>query len=57
MGIHPIRVLHDAVRLVDVADTGPQLPLLSGVTEDQASAIETAAAALLGVEHARRGGA
>lgn len=52
--IHPIRVLHDAVRLAGIADTGAQLPLLSGVTEDERSAIEAAAVELLQIEQAGR---
>jgi dihydrodipicolinate synthase/N-acetylneuraminate lyase len=52
--IHPIRVLHEAVRLAGISNTGPQLPLLSGVTDDEASAIKTAAVELLRVEQARR---
>lgn len=41
-GIHPVRVLHEAVRLAGIADTGPQLPLLSGVDSDQEAAIAQA---------------
>ncbi len=40
--IHPVRVLHDAVRLAGIADTGPILPLLSGTTADEQSKIEAA---------------
>lgn len=46
-GINPIRVLHEAVRLAGIADTGPALPLLSGVTPEQESLIAEAAKALL----------
>ena len=45
-GIHPIRVLHDAVRLADIADTGPVLPLLSNTTTDEQHAIKQAAVVL-----------
>lgn len=45
-GINPVRVLHEAVRLSGIADTGPALPLLSGVTPDQESAIVAAVGAL-----------
>ena len=31
-GISPIRVLHDAVTLAGVADMGPMLPLLTGLS-------------------------
>jgi hypothetical protein len=31
--INPIRVLHDAVRLAGIADTGPLLPLVSPLEE------------------------
>jgi dihydrodipicolinate synthase/N-acetylneuraminate lyase len=46
-GINPIRVLHEAVRLAGIADTGPALPLLSGVTPEQEPLIAEAAKALL----------
>jgi dihydrodipicolinate synthase/N-acetylneuraminate lyase len=32
--INPIRVLHEAVRLAGIADTGPALPLLSNLEDD-----------------------
>lgn len=44
--IHPIRVLHDAVRLAEIADTGPILPLLSSTTTDEQHAIKQAAVVL-----------
>lgn len=50
-GIHPIRVLHDAVTLADIADTGPLLPLLSGTSEQQQHEIKQAAVALRQIEH------
>lgn len=45
--IHPIRVLHEAVTLAGIADTGPHLPLLSEVTPQQSAKIAAAACALL----------
>lgn len=47
-GINPIRVLHDAVRLADIADTGPILPLLSHTAEEEQSQIREAAERLRG---------
>jgi dihydrodipicolinate synthase/N-acetylneuraminate lyase len=44
--ISPIRVLHEAVRLAAIAETGPLLPHFSGVTSEQSSAIQAAATAL-----------
>jgi len=49
-GIHPVRVLHEAVRLSGIADTGPALPLLSGVAPDQERAILAAVEALRAAE-------
>lgn len=46
-GINPVRVLHEAVRLAGIADTGPALPLLSGITETQSETVEAAALTLL----------
>lgn len=46
-GINPIRVLHEAVALADIASTGPHLPLLSGLGEAQANEVRAAARALL----------
>lgn len=45
--INPIRVLHEAVALAGIAETGRHLPLLSGVTESAADRIRTAAKELL----------
>jgi dihydrodipicolinate synthase/N-acetylneuraminate lyase len=45
--INPIRVLHEAVAAAGIADTGPLLPLLSGVEERHRPAIAAAARALL----------
>lgn len=44
--INPIRVLHDAVRLAEIAETGPVLPLLSNTTTMQQDEIKKAAVAL-----------
>lgn len=50
-GIHPIRVLHDAVTECGVADMGPLLPLLSNLPEEQKQRVRTAAKTLLDTEH------
>ena len=47
--INPIRVLHEAVQLCDIAKTGRHLPLLSGITESAAERIRQAATELLAV--------
>lgn len=46
-GINPVRVLHEAVTLAGIAETGPHLPLLSSVTDDERTRIERAARDLL----------
>ncbi len=44
----PLRVLHEAVRLAGIAETGPLLPYLSNITEPaQIAAVEQAAKRLL----------
>lgn len=48
--INPIRVLHDAVRLAEIADTGPVLPLLSQTSANEQDEIKTAAIELRQVE-------
>jgi dihydrodipicolinate synthase/N-acetylneuraminate lyase len=45
--INPIRVLHEAVRLAGIADTGPLLPLLTNVSAEHHPAIRDAALRLL----------
>lgn len=45
--INPVRVLHDAVSLAGIAETGPALPLLSSLEPDDASRVQTAAKNLL----------
>jgi dihydrodipicolinate synthase/N-acetylneuraminate lyase len=42
----PIRVLHDAVTLADIADMGPMLPMLSNLPESQRGPVRAAAVAL-----------
>ena len=46
-GINPIRVLHEAVELAGIANTGPQIPLLCGLNDAQREAVAHAASALL----------
>lgn len=49
----PLRVLHDAVRLAGIANTGPMQPYLTGFTEPAiVGAIEKAAKDLLAADHA-----
>ncbi|MEM7015625.1 MAG: hypothetical protein AAF585_29550 [Verrucomicrobiota bacterium] len=45
--INPVRVLHEAVAFAGIAETGPLLPLLSGVDEKHRSRIREAAQTLL----------
>jgi dihydrodipicolinate synthase/N-acetylneuraminate lyase len=45
--INPIRVLHEAVRLAGIADTGPLLPLLTDLEPARHDAVRAAASALL----------
>lgn len=45
--MNPIRVLHEAVRLAGIADTGPLLPLLSNVPQSDHPKIRDAALQLL----------
>jgi dihydrodipicolinate synthase/N-acetylneuraminate lyase len=52
--INPVRVLHEAVRLAGIADTGPILPLLSGLSEEQADVVGQTALALLADDGTRR---
>jgi dihydrodipicolinate synthase/N-acetylneuraminate lyase len=52
--INPIRVLHEAVRLAGIAETGPLLPLMSNVPERDHPRIREAALRLLEAEHAAR---
>lgn len=52
-GINPVRVLHEAVALADIADTGPILPLLSGLDEEQRKEVGRAAQELRQADFAR----
>ena len=45
--INPIRVLHEAVRLAGIAETGPLLPLLSNLPESDHPRVREAARRLL----------
>lgn len=45
--IHPVRVLHEAVRLAGIADTGPALPLLTNLDPADLGPVRDAALALL----------
>ncbi len=45
-GISPIRVLHDAVTLAGVADMGPMLPLLTGISPAERERVAPVARAL-----------
>ncbi len=45
--INPMRVLHEAVRLCGIADTGPLLPLMSNLDEVDHPRVAEAAKALL----------
>lgn len=45
-GINPIRVLHDAVTLANIADMGPILPLTSNLNEGERSNVAPAAQSL-----------
>ena len=49
--INPIRVLHQAVSLAGIADTGPILPLLSALETTEAARVKQAAQALLAHSH------
>lgn len=46
-GINPVRVLHEAVKLAGIADTGPALPLLSGISDAETELVKQAALDLL----------
>jgi dihydrodipicolinate synthase/N-acetylneuraminate lyase len=45
--INPVRVLHEAVRLAGIADTGPLLPLMSNLEESEFPKIREASEALM----------
>ncbi|NIP94764.1 MAG: dihydrodipicolinate synthase family protein [Akkermansiaceae bacterium] len=44
--INPVRVLHEAVALAGIAETGPHLPLLSGLQESERDKVKEAALSL-----------
>ncbi len=48
--INPVRVLHEAVALAGIAETGPALPLLSDLAEADRERVKAAAVELLGRE-------
>lgn len=48
--LHPIRVLHRAVELADIAATGPLLPMLSDIEANDAACVREAAMRLRDVE-------
>ena len=48
--INPVRVLHAAVELADIADTGPITPFWSPVNETDRSAIQMVAQELRGID-------
>lgn len=50
--INPIRVLHEAISLSGIAETGPHLPLLSGISETAQSRVKAAATNLLTIGQA-----
>lgn len=52
--IHPVRVLHDAVALCGIANTGPILPLLSNLDERERTDVKHAADRLLELEKSTR---
>ena len=51
--ISPIRVLHDAVTLAEIADMGPMLPLLTVLDEQSRAKVAPVARRLLEVDRAR----
>jgi dihydrodipicolinate synthase/N-acetylneuraminate lyase len=50
--INPIRVLHEAVRLAGIADTGPLLPLLTNLEASEHPPLREAAVRLLAADRA-----
>jgi dihydrodipicolinate synthase/N-acetylneuraminate lyase len=53
--INPVRVLHEAVRLAGIADTGPLMPLLSNLEAKEHARVRDAARALMDAERAMIG--
>ena len=54
--ISPIRVLHDAVTLAEIADMGPMLPMLSVLDEPSRAKVAPVARRLLELDRARSDG-
>jgi dihydrodipicolinate synthase/N-acetylneuraminate lyase len=52
-GISPIRVLHDAVTLAGIADMGPMLPMLTGLSDAERDRVRPVAAALHAIDQKR----
>jgi dihydrodipicolinate synthase/N-acetylneuraminate lyase len=52
--INPIRVLHEAVRLAGIAETGPLIPLMSNLSQSEQPRVAVAAAELLKQESLAR---
>jgi dihydrodipicolinate synthase/N-acetylneuraminate lyase len=50
--INPVRVLHEAVRLAGIANTGPLLPLMGNLDETDHARVREAARVLLEAERA-----
>ena len=48
--INPIRVLHEALRLAGISETGPLLPLLSNLPEKHFGEVRAAAKELLAAD-------
>ncbi len=48
--IHPIRVLHEAVHLAGVADTGPMLPFLEALSEADRALVRAETVRLMGFD-------
>lgn len=48
--VNPIRVLHEAVRLAGIADTGPLLPLLTNLEDQHHAKVRDAAKTLLAAD-------
>ena len=51
-GISPLRVLHDGVTLAGVADMGPMLPMISGLSGAEKAQVKPAALALAAANNA-----
>lgn len=53
-GIHPVRVIHDAVTECRIADMGPILPLLSNLSDQERGKVGAAARELLEIGRSER---